>query len=902
MRHVKWLVAALLVLAAAGMAGGVVWWISMPHTPQEQLARAEKLEKQLQQDAATQVFKDYEPKFRQVIEAYKRVEGKWGKGAAGGGPAVEAWKRMAWLQEALAKDRDKAVAAWEHLVRDYPAEDAGGDALLEQARLIRAQAEELKIGRVEEAIARYKQALEKLETYRSKFSSGKKIDASLMETGRIWMDGLGDPLINAMEPFEKVVSGFPVSEYRPEALYRLGQLMEKALSHDRALACYSELLEKYPTNKPWAEKAQFARGKLLAEKMDKPKEAAEAFRDLQEKFPDSPLKGEARSAEQSARARDAERQSEEYGRGRYGRMPADTLMDKAVPLPELLRKFIAQKLDAQAYDLHVTFVPDDHRISVQGTMTLLNHGEEKKRLLLMLSGGMEITEVAVNGVPAHSELSGEAWTIELAEPLKKDAAATLTFTYSGRFAEPQPGVLSATAEAGGPAPKDPAGGHAVTTAPDTSPPDVWASTQPNNRIAVNQQLMLGDFGYGLSGGAWYPITIIGDVFNAKVRFTAPPGVEVVANGALSLRDSARGEYLFETHRPVFGLYFVYGHYTVAEKQTGGIHYYTYLRPANAAKSDAYVAAASSILDFYASRFGTFPYEKMALIEAPLPPFLGGVGPASMMVLHEGMVAQKDVPSTLLAHELAHQWFGNLVPINLTDSGYNQWLSEGFATYADALYTEKSEGPEALARHMERYAQLYFQITLSFPRAAVKSIRDCVPMSAQYRPVVYEKGALVLHSLRKVMGDEKFFALLQRYVATYQDKPSVVNDFRQLASDVMGQDLSWFFAQWIDQAIYAHWVFRNVEMKGSTGGTQVSLRLEQPDDLITMPVDITLLGDQGQRQVVVNVLLNGYDQKVDLTVPFKPVKIILDEENWVLKNPKPDNIWPSATVEKPAVGK
>ncbi len=174
---------------------------------------------------------------------------------------------------------------------------------------------------------------------------------------------------------------------------------------------------------------------------------------------------------------------------------------------------------------------------------------------------------------------------------------------------------------------------------------------------------------------------------------------------------------------------------------------------------------NQILTFYGSKYVPFPFEKMAMVEVPLPPFLGGVGPASLMFLHQGMVAHKDVPENLLAHELAHQWFGNLIPINIADPNYNQWLSEGFATYCDALFTEHTEGEKAMATHMQRYGQLFFSYQMMASRGA-GSIRTTYPDSAMYRPVIYEKGAIVLHMLRKVMGDEKFFGLMREYVETY----------------------------------------------------------------------------------------------------------------------------------------
>jgi aminopeptidase N len=269
-----------------------------------------------------------------------------------------------------------------------------------------------------------------------------------------------------------------------------------------------------------------------------------------------------------------------------------------------------------------------------------------------------------------------------------------------------------------------------------------------------------------------------------------------------------------------------------------------------------------------------------------------VGPASLMFLQGSMVEHPEVPETLLAHELAHQWFGNLIPVNITDPGYNQWLSEGFATYCDALYTEFKDGPKAFGQHIEKYQQLYFQLAMLTKPTAIRDTLS--PAQALYRPIVYEKGALVLHMLRRVMGDEKFFQLLRQFVADYRNQPVTTDQFRKLANEIYGEDLSWFFAEWYDRAVYAHWKVEAAVTPAATPGGEVSTKvtITQPDDLITMPVDVTLLSDKGDRTIVKDVMLDKKENLVEAKTAYVPVKVIVDEANWVLKRPGPDNIWPS----------
>ncbi|HEY4329008.1 MAG TPA: M1 family aminopeptidase [Phycisphaerae bacterium] len=927
MRPGKLLFIGVAVLLVVLIGGGVWWYIAVPHSAEAQYAAAEKMKKELDAEAVSKTGKELQPKMDATIEQYRRVWTRFGKGAKDPADATkpifqaEAIKKIAEIHEKIEKDDKKALADLQQLEKDYPEEENAGMAMTEEARLIRKDADELKSAGKPEAEARYKEALAKLEDFRKKFEKSKNAGEALMEMGRIWQDGLEEPPIHPIEIFTQVLQDYPHAVFEPEAIYRLAKVYEKTKEYQKALTLYTQLLEEYPKCK-WAADATFARGRLLADQMDKHDEAAKEFEKMAQDFPDDPRAGGAAKAEKQKAAED---QGKKYGDERYGgHGPVDTADDKPFPPSEMLKEFIAEKLDAENYDLNVAFEPADHKITINGTLKLTNNGTDKKNLLLMLGSGFNVTKMTVDGAEAQTKHNGQSLLIVLPAELKKDAGTTLGFTYSGQYADadmmkammpgPAGGVRGAKPPAppvpgpgGGepPPPVAPGAGPAPAPAavPEQPPALPGAPMAPNPKLTVDPQIGLGQYGYALSGAAWYPITIIGDVFNAHVTMTVPANMEAVSNGAVIRREKSvvegtPGTFEFQTKNPVFGLYFGYGPYTVQEKQVGAIHYYTYLHKEHAGKHEAYVTVANNILSFYSERFAPFPFEKMAIIEAPLPPFLGGVGPASLMFLQENMVDHPEVPETLLAHELAHQWFGNLIPINLMDPGYNQWLSEGFATYCDALYTEHKDGPKAFALHIEKYQQLYFQLAMS---ARPKSIRDTVgPADSMYRPIVYEKGALVLHMLRKVMGDDKFFKLMRQFIEVYRNKGTTTDDFRKLASEINGSDLSWFFSEWYDHAVYAHWKV-NAEVMPAAGGigaeTSTKVTITQPDELVTMPADITLIGAKDERLVMKDVMLDKKENVIDAKTPFVPVKVVLDEDNWVLKRPGTDNMWVS---EKAAI--
>jgi tetratricopeptide (TPR) repeat protein len=905
MRKMLW-VGVIAVLAIA-VGVGVVWYVETPHTAAAQLAAAEKLEKEVRAEGAVKTVAELEPKIEKTVGEYQKVWTTFGKipkdrAAAKPWPQVEAAKRIAKIHEEVEKDVRKALGDLEQLARDYAGEeDTEGYALLEQARLIRKQADDLKAEKKGEAEGRYKEALAKLEEFRKKFEKSPDAVKALMEIGRIWQDGIEEPPIHALETFEKVLKDYPHSTYEPEAIYRLAEQYEKIKEFTKAMDLYQRLLQEYPKCE-FAADATLKHARLLAEEFDRHEEAAKEFEKFAQNYPEDPRAGGAAGDARSEKEAAAEDEGKKYGQARYGgRVPLDTSDDKPLPSEQMLKQFIAEKLDAETYDLNVALAPAEHRLTVNGTLKLTNRGEAKKELLLMLGAGMEVAKWTVDGAEAQTAHSGETLKVVLPTELAKDAETTLGFTYSGQYADaammkdyrPGPGGGNRGAQPGTTKPAS-APSPAAATSTDSAPATSTAPTTTREKLTINPQLAMGDYGYGLSGAAWYPITIVGDVFDAHVTFTAPANVEAVSNGAVVARAKAmeagkEGRFEFQTHNPVFGLYFAYGPYVVQDKQVGDIHFYTYFRPEHAGKHEGYVEVTNRILSFYASKYAPFPFEKMAVIEAPLPPFLGGVGPASLMFLQESMVDHPEVPETLLAHELAHQWFGNLIPINLTDPGYNQWLSEGFATYSDALYTEFKDGPKAFGLHIEKYQQLYFQLSLTAKPTAIRDTRG--PMQRLYRPVVYEKGALVLHMLRKVMGDEKFFELMRRYVEEYRNKATNVDDFRKLATTVNGSDLSWFFAEWYDRTVYAHWTVNAAVTPDGAGGASTKVTVMQPDDLVTMPADVTLIGEKGDRVVVKDVMLDKKETVVEAKSPFVPVKVVVDEDNWVLKRPGEDNMWP-----------
>jgi aminopeptidase N len=259
----------------------------------------------------------------------------------------------------------------------------------------------------------------------------------------------------------------------------------------------------------------------------------------------------------------------------------------------------------------------------------------------------------------------------------------------------------------------------------------------------------------------------------------------------------------------------------------------------------------------------------------------------MVFLHSFVISNHErVLSNLLAHELGHQWWGNKVPINMLDDDWNQWLSEGFATYSDALYTEHSEGAEAFADHIDKLADLYLQQTERVREDPIS--QTFMDQSPLYRPVVYEKGALVLHALRYVVGDEAFFEILRQYAAEYAFEPSTVGDFRRLASEAAGENLDWFFSEWLDRPGCPEFEIASVRVgePDAQGRRTVEVEIVQPGALSRMPMDVRAIGPAGQSETV-RAELGRKENTVTIETDFEIEAVVLDPDHWVLQRSGPD---------------
>jgi aminopeptidase N len=279
------------------------------------------------------------------------------------------------------------------------------------------------------------------------------------------------------------------------------------------------------------------------------------------------------------------------------------------------------------------------------------------------------------------------------------------------------------------------------------------------------------------------------------RITAPDHYQVVANGALQ-EERSLPNHLKLTHWketvPLAPKIMVIGVATFAIDHPGdamGVPVWNYVFPENKEVGFKAYSYPLQILPFYITHIGPYPFEKEGNVQSKTR--FGGLENASAIFYFENSVNSPGVES-LMAHEIAHQWFGDCV----TETQWQHlWLSEGFATYLTHCYLENKYGPDTLKKGMTKDRSATFA-------EEKKRMTDVVDTTvhgdymALLNPNSYEKGGWVLHMLRRRLGDSLFWKGISTYYTTYQNKNASSEDFEKTIETISGQDLQTFFHQWL----------------------------------------------------------------------------------------------------------
>jgi len=274
--------------------------------------------------------------------------------------------------------------------------------------------------------------------------------------------------------------------------------------------------------------------------------------------------------------------------------------------------------------------------------------------------------------------------------------------------------------------------------------------------------------------------------------------------------------------------------------------------------------APAILKFLIDYIGPYPYKKLANVQSKT--IFGGMENASCIFYEELSGSSDDNVESLIAHETAHQWFGDMAS---EKSFPHLWLSEGFATYLTHIYLESKYGTDSLNKRMNSEREEI----IDFARGSNKPVVDSIsPLMGLLNTNSYQKGGWILHMLRRQLGDSVFHRIIRNYYAAYAGKNADTRDFEKICETGSGKDLRSFFDQWLYipgvPKIDVQWSFNE---KNKTAVINVK-QLQR--NAFQFPLEIKLLTGSGNSQVE-TLKVTMQNQQFVIPVKEKTAQLILD---------------------------
>lgn len=397
---------------------------------------------------------------------------------------------------------------------------------------------------------------------------------------------------------------------------------------------------------------------------------------------------------------------------------------------------------------------------------------------------------------------------------------------------------------------------------------------------------------------WWPcIDNPADKATAEIEVTVPPGNQAASNGVLDRvltnadhtvtyfwrEDSPLTTYLVSVAASNYERF--EDSYTALDGVTTmPLIYYVY--PEHLELARAKFAVTRSAMEIYAGLFGEYPFlgEKYGMAEFA---FGGAMEHQTITSISSSLVGSvASSHQATIVHELAHQWWGDLVTMKTWD---DIWLNEGFATYCEVLFFERFAGLAPGELLSKSYDDGVVDGALGGTVTAENLDRPFDDQGA-----IYRKGGWVLHMLRHVLGDQRFFDALKQYRERFAFSNASTLDFQQVCEEYYGASLDWFFRQWIyapGRPVYK--VSSEIGSADQSGNYNVTVVIKQKqshgipgraDAVYIMPLDVTIHYVDGTSETR-TVWDDARKRKFAFTVSQQPVAVGVDEGHWVLRKLK-----------------
>ncbi len=366
-----------------------------------------------------------------------------------------------------------------------------------------------------------------------------------------------------------------------------------------------------------------------------------------------------------------------------------------------------------------------------------------------------------------------------------------------------------------------------------------------------------------------------------MNLTFPRSFTVISNGKLASKtDNSDGSsttrYEALTPMPAYDFHVVaYESWQVdATKAKSGVPIVTYLYGnAHRAQHDVYGDLPKS-LDFYEATFGRYRWGTASFIEEPI--FGGGMEHASVVSMDETLFPDRAEARKTAFHELAHHWSGNLVRIRTWN---DFWLSEGFTEYLTARFLAANDGPDA----KKTVFRGYLTEALAADRSNPHPVRPADPekdVLTFFDAISYQKGALVLHALERLVGEEKLTTFLKGWFDRHAFSAVTTADLEKELAAETAADLSKFFAGFVHGSYHPE-----VRVTFAAVGAETEVKVEQlqtkgPSEGFVFPLDVDLVDDAGHSERI-TVDVSGKTTTKRVKPAHVPTSVVVDADELML---------------------
>ena len=507
------------------------------------------------------------------------------------------------------------------------------------------------------------------------------------------------------------------------------------------------------------------------------------------------------------------------------------------------------RFDVSNYRIEAQLIPEQHILRAGADVTVVPL-EPTRSIVFELNGSLHVESVERDGKlltglvqdPVGVGAIGPSIRVDLGQIVPANQPVTLRFRWSGALLSPE----------GGP-------------------------------LATKRLAYVGVEGsYLMYASRWFPFhDYAADRATSDITLIVPTGVQVAGTSddpvvaQQSAKDGAT-RFHFVHRQPVLVGNFVAGQYVNKNLRFGKYEIQFFAKPGSENRINSYAELMGHVLEFYTKQYGTPLFgNKLVVAQIDDESLDTYSGPGIVFLGSKMFDSSRPVPEEKLQREVAYQWWGQTVGLKSFD---DSWISQGMAEWSAFAFRETTLTGGALdgAQREQQERALTFEQTASIARAP-SALDD---QSAAYQSIVFHKGAMVLRMLRETIGKEKFDRLLQEFLQTYRGKSASIDDFEKLTTRVAGENMRYFFAQWIEGTGVPefHVDYQIIRTRGGKFRTRGTVK--QTLETLKMPVQL-MLRAEGDSQTT-TTKIEGRSEDFDFESNGQPLEVVVDPNYRILR--------------------